>query len=195
MRLAVCVLIVASGAASAQLQNADIESNTSGLFGSIDFWGPSGGWADHAGFARPNNGSLGAAFGFYSVNNGESVGQVLDAVFAPNKGYDFWSWAQGGGDDDGLIPYEIGYQDNAGGFVSLASAEYSAGQTWAEMPGVSYSTGAAGDEIGRPIWVRLGETNSAGATNDVWFDNFNFVPAPGAISVLALGGLVAARRR
>ena len=53
--MVLAVLVAAASVCSADLLNADLENNTSDPFGSIDHWGPSGGWADHAGFAKPNN--------------------------------------------------------------------------------------------------------------------------------------------
>jgi hypothetical protein len=196
--LAICAAVSCCGLclASIPLVNADIETNASGLFGPIDGWGPSGGWADHAGFPRPNDGTLGAAFGFYSVNNLESVGQITGATFTADTMYNFSSWGQGGANDVGTMVYEIGYEDpGTGDFVLLASANYAVGQAWQLLGGVDYMTGAAGAELGNPIWVRLGPSDGGATAEDVWFDNFSLTPEPTSLVLLALGGLICLRRR
>lgn len=185
-----------AAAASAGLQNGDIENNTSGIFGHIDFWGPNGGWADHASFARPGNESLGLYFGFYSGGQTETVGQVTDMTFQAGQTYTFASWAIGGGNDTGVISYEIGYDDGGGGFVQLAVATYDLTGLgmWVQTDGVSYTVGSGGGEIGQSIWVRLGD-GTTGSSNDIWFDNFSLVPAPGAVALFGLGGIAVLRRR
>lgn len=185
-----------AAAASANLQNGDIENNTSGIFGSIDGWGPNGGWADHASFARPGNESLGANFGFYSGGLTETVGQVSSLIFQEGQTYTFSSWATGGGNDAGVISYEIGYDDGAGNFVQLAVNTYDLTGLgmWVDTGGVSYTVGSGGAEIGQNIWVRLGD-GASGSSSDLWFDNLTLVPAPGALGLLGLGGLALSRRR
>lgn len=195
-RLLVAVIGVLAGSACADVMNGDIENNSSGMFGAIDFWGPNGGWADHAGFARPGNAGLGNYFGFYSGGQTETVGQVTNMTYQAGQTYTFASWAIGGGNDTGVIAYEIGYDDGAGGFVQLAVATYDLTGlgTWIQTNGVSYTVGSGGGEIGQNIWVRLGD-GAAGSSNDLWFDNLSLVPAPGAMATMALGGLVLSRRR
>src|SRR5690606_250706 len=137
------VVLLASAAASASLINPGMESNTTAIFARPDGWGPSGGWADHESFARPNNGSLGANFAFYSVNNSETFGQVLGDLFAPNTAYTFASWGQGGCINTGTMVYEIGYEDAMGGFVLLGQAAYRVGEAWEALAGVTWMTSAA----------------------------------------------------
>lgn len=195
-KLCVAVVGVLAGAACADLLNGDIENNSSGMFGAIDFWGPNGGWADHAGFSRPGNAGLGLYFGFYSGGLSETVGQVTSMTYQAGQTYIFSSWAIGGGNDTGVISYEIGYAGGGGAFVQLAVATYDLTGLgmWVQTDGVSYTVGSGGNEIGQNIWVRLGD-GTTGSSNDIWFDNLSLVPSPGAMVTLALGGLALARRR
>lgn len=181
------------------LLNADIETNSSGQFGRIDGWGPNGGWADHASFARPNNGTLGVNFGFYSAGTTETVGQLTTAIIQPGAVYTFRAWAQGGGNDVGTVPFQIGYAATTGdlaSFVALATQTYVVGNAWEDLAGVTYTTGAAGPEIGKELIVRLGG-GAAGGSDDIWFDNFSasFVPEPGSLVLLAAGAGLLLRRR
>lgn len=195
-RLALGVLVgLAATAANADLLNADIETNDSDLFGPINFWGPNGGWADHAGFAKPGNESLGEAFGFYSVNNEETVGQMTDVVFQNGVELTFGGYGQGGGNDVGTVIYEIGYDDGAGEFVLLASASYEVGESWELLDGVSYTPSDGDGAAGNNVWVRLGAGDVGVPPEDVWFDSFYLVPAPGTAALLGLGLLAGTRRR
>ena len=200
--VAICALALVASAAVGDmiaLANGDIETVTSGLFGAIDNWGPNGGWADHAGFAKPNNGTLGLNFGFYSVNNDETVGQLTTEIIQADKVYTFWSWAQGGGNDTGEVFYQIGYADTTGdlaSFVELATSSYTLGNPWQELAGVSYATGAAGAEIGKELIVRLGPGNVEDPADDVWFDNLqaSVVPEPATVGLVLMGAAALIRR-
>ena len=203
LTMVACVILFAASASGAMisLDNWDIETNTSDIFGSIDFWAPNGGWADHASFAKPGNGSLGDYFGFYSAGADESVGQITGETILANTTYDFWSWATGGGNDTGTVLYQVGYVDDSGvdpAFVLLASNDVVLAGTWVETAGVSYTTGTAGDEIGKTLWVRLGD--GAPGESDIWFDNFQasseVIPEPQTLMLLFSGlGMMLLRRR
>ncbi|MEM9558013.1 MAG: SpoIID/LytB domain-containing protein [Acidobacteriota bacterium] len=164
-----------SAPASIALANAGIETTAGSQYSGIPSWGPSGGWAHHAAHSQPGNGSLGGSFGFYSANTSETVGQVLTTRFESGKTYTFKSWAIGGANHKGAIPYQIGYASidgNLGSFVELKTTVSTVtGQTaWAEQSGVTYS--ASGAAIGKQIIIRLGP-NTAGGQSDIWFDELS----------------------
>ncbi|MBX3321680.1 MAG: hypothetical protein KF757_01685 [Phycisphaeraceae bacterium] len=191
-----CVMVLAAGGAVAQLQNADFENNTTNMFGRPDFWTPNGGWADHASFARPGNASLGLYFAFYSGGAAETMGQVSNLIYQAGNTYTFSSWATGGGNDTGVVSYEIGYDDGLGNFIRLAVETYELTGLgmWIQTAGVSHTVDDGSDEIGRNVWVRFGNANS-GSSSDLWLDNVTLIPAPGALAVLGLGLAGLARRR
>lgn len=186
------------------LVNGDIETNSTAEFGHIDGWGPNGGWAQHAGFPAPNNGSLGLRFGFYSAGLTETVGQIVSGTtLQAMTTYHFWSWAYKGGDDFGTLPYQIGYaavDNDLTSFVALATAAYNIdGATqWNELAGVTYTTGATGAELGKQLIVRFGR-GADGGNSDIWFDNLQgtatAVPEPATMAVLGLGAAALLRRR
>ncbi|HOA72570.1 MAG TPA: PEP-CTERM sorting domain-containing protein [Phycisphaerae bacterium] len=187
--------------AQAQLLNADMEDQDSGIFGWVKNWSVTGGgWADHATFARANSETLGEKFAFWSANLDQILGQVSSWTFAPNTTYTFTSWAIGGGNDIGIVPYQIGYLEGgtniATNFVELATQTYDVtGQGgWALLPGVSYTTGSDGPEIGQPIVVRFGGVNQGG-DSDIWVDNASLTPEPASLVLVLLGGLAVLRRR
>lgn len=192
-------LLVVPTSAFANVLNGDIENNVSGQFGAIQHWGPNGGWALHSGFAKPNNGTLGASFGFMSAGTTERVGQQSSLTFLPAVQYTFSSWAFPGGDPGlvGEIVYQIGYDDGGGNFVPLATQAYDiTGQDqWLPLVGVSY-TPAAGPELGKQVWVRLGDgADGAPGNDDVWFDNLTLTPEPGSLILFVLAGIGLIRRR
>lgn len=204
MRLAtilIACLLIVPGVVSAQLINGDIENNASGQFGAISDWGPNGGWAPHAGFARPNNGSLGANFGYMSAGGLETVGQKTSQVFVPGMTYTFASWANPGGDPLGEIVYQIGY-DDGGTFAPLATLAYNIDGNnpvpWTALDGVTYTATPTGPEIGKTVWVRLGDgVDGAPGNSDVWFDNLSLTvtPEPASLALLGLAAAGLLRRR
>lgn len=181
------------------LINPDMESGPPTVFGSIPNWGPNGGIADHANFAKPNNGSLGLYFGYYSAGSTETVGQLTTEILQPNMTYNFRGWAQGGGDDVGTVPFQIGYADTMGdltSFIPLATQSYVVGQDWGDLAGVTYVTGAAGPEIGKELIVRLGGA-AVGGDSDIWFDSLSasVIPEPASLALMLLGATALLRRR
>ncbi len=157
------------------LQNGDMETHTTSQFGGISFWGPNGGWSFHSQFPRPNNGSLGSTFGFYSAGTAETFGQVTGVLIAPNRTYIFKSWAYPGVNDRGRLPYQIGYAavpDSLSSFVPLATAvvDVNGRTSWFEAPGVSWRSPSSGAAIGKQLIVRFG-SGANGGDDDIWFDN------------------------
>lgn len=154
------------------IKNPDMEKTATSMFGGIAAWGPNGGWAKHTDYPRAGNSTLGNNFGFYAAGTTEKVGQVLNMRFASNKTYMFGSYAQGGGDNSGLLPYEIGYAStdgNLNSFVLLARTSWVVGADWSQKSGVTYSTGSSGAAIGKQIIVRFGSNG----VSDIWFDNLS----------------------
>jgi len=206
--IAALALIGTAGVASAQLTNADFESGV--LFASLDGWEPNGAQADHANFSRPNNGTLGAFFGYYSAGfsatgGTEFVGQLSSLTFQANGDYNFAAWLNDGGSIGATAALQIGYltdDSDDSTFVLLAEATYSwddfSDPDWVDFAGVNYSTGAAGAELGQGVYVRFAGVQGQDF-NDVWFDNASLtasvIPAPGTVGLAAAGGLLALRRR
>jgi hypothetical protein len=143
----------------------------------IPLWGPDGAWQFHTRFPRDGNAMLGRKFGYYSAGTEERFAQTLSDVFAPRRRYCFRSVAQGGRDNVGTLPSQIGYIDPAGAFVVLASRTAEVDARWRETPGVCHDTAAAGRELGRPIAIRFGAGQDGGA-GDIWFDNLRVTSSP-----------------
>jgi hypothetical protein len=135
----------------------------------IPEWGPNGGWDFHRNVPRPGRGVLGRKLGFYSAGLTETFGQTLDVAFKPEKRYCFRSAAQGGLDDTGVVPYQIGYGNSQQTFVALRTKAVAVGGAWTSQ-GVCYNTGTSGPELNQPVVVRFGRGVDGGAS-DVWFDN------------------------
>lgn len=157
------------------LVNPGIESNSSAQYGFINGWGPSGAWARHSLYPRPGNSGLGANFGYYSAGTTETVGQLLTDTFAPNTTYQFSAYLFGGGDNAGIVPFQIGYAATAGSlasFVPLGTGlvNVTGATTWQRYVGVTYASGPSGAHLGKQIIVRFGSGANGGAS-DIWFDN------------------------
>ncbi len=187
--------------ANAQLYNADMEYQTTDQFGTLEGWHVTGGaWAYHANFSKPNNETLGEKFGYYSAGTAEIMGQFSTLLFEPDSSYTFASWAIGGGDNLGVIPYEIGYlsggTDIATNFVPLATnlINVDGQEQWEPQVGVTYATGSTGPEMGLEIVVRFGG-GAQGGVSDIWVDNATLTPEPASLALLAMGALAVLRRR
>ncbi len=175
------------------IANPDFEVQTFPQYGRMDGWGPAGAWSAHASNPTPGNTNLGARFGFYSAGTTETVGQVLDARFAPATTYVFKSQAIGGGNLTGRVPYQIGYTSTEGDLSTFVASktqviDVTGWTSWKPTPGVAYTTGASGAEIGKKIAIRFGNA-SAGGSSDIWFDDVQVIaggseppsPPPGAL--------------
>jgi len=157
-----------------KLVDTGFETSASRQFGRLNGWGPHGGWAYHERFRVPGRAGLGERFAFYSAGSGETVAQISGLRFEPGRMYRFRSWAFGGQDRRGRLPYLLGYaavDGDVDSFVPLAVhvVDLDGAETWRETEGVSYATAAAGPEIGRQIVLLFGNEEHGGAS-DVWID-------------------------
>lgn len=163
------------------LQNGRIETNSSSQYGYINYWYPNGGWANHAEYPRPNNENLGKKFGFYSAGTTETVGQLVTTHrFQAGKTYRFMGWVHGGGDNIGVVPFQIGYAStdgNINSFVLLRTITVSVGNTWFQSSGVSWTPASGAAEVNKQIIVRFGP-GAAGGQSDIWFDNLTLTVTP-----------------
>jgi hypothetical protein len=163
------------------LTNSNMETQSTSEYGSINGWGPSGAWASHSQYPRNGNASLGARFGYYSAGTTETVGQLLSTLrFTANKRYTFRSYAQGGGDNTGVLPYQIGYaaiDNDLSSFVPLATTSIAVGADWVLTSGVTYTAPASGAHLGKQVIIRFGQGSDGGAS-DIWFDNLELRTVP-----------------
>ncbi|RYZ44057.1 MAG: hypothetical protein EOO71_00875 [Myxococcaceae bacterium] len=168
--------VLGAGVTVIPLANALMESHTSSQYGALGYWGPNGGWANHLEYPRPANQNLGKVFGYYSAGLSETVGQLLTGHrFQLGKTYVFKSWAHGGGDNTGVVPYQIGFVGTDGNqftWVTLQTNLVAVGNTWFETAGVSFTVPSGSPAIGRQIMVRLGK-GTDGGMGDIWFDNLS----------------------
>ncbi|OJH38901.1 hypothetical protein [Cystobacter ferrugineus] len=105
------------------------------------------------------------------------MGQLIPALrFQANKSYTFRSHAQGGGDNTGVVPYQIGYAaiDNTpSSFVALVTARIAVGADWV----LTFVAPASGVPLGKQVMVRFGQ-GSDGGVGDIWFDNLELRTMP-----------------
>ncbi|SEK24790.1 hypothetical protein SAMN05444354_10191 [Stigmatella aurantiaca] len=163
------------------LTNANLETQSTPAYGFIDGWGPNGAWASHADHPANGRAGLGTRFGYYSAGTQETVGQLLSTQrFKANTRYTFRSYAQGGGDNSGVLPYQLGYaaiDGDLSSFVPLATAPIAVGANWVLTSGVTYLTPASGTPLGKQVIVRFGQ-GSDGGVSDIWFDNLELRTVP-----------------
>lgn len=196
--LVLCAALALVATANANLLiNGDIESSSGEQFDPIDDWGPNGAWAPHAGFTPPGGGyvpELGDKFGFYSAGGPEIVGQIVDTNFAPSSSYQFSGWFTGGGNGEGEVVLQIGY-DDGGTFALLDTLAITTTNAWAGYDGLTYTTADSGPELGMPIWVRLGDgVDGEPGFSDIWFDNLYLTPEPTSLLLLGVAALLLRRR-
>jgi hypothetical protein len=142
----------------------------------IPFWGPIGAWQYHHLFPRDGNLVLGRKAGFYAAGDPSRLGQTLSDAFEPGRRYCFRSAAQGGRDNAGMLPYQIGYLD-AGRFVALRTRLVAVDARWRETDGVCHDVAAAAPEVGRSIAIGFGSAGDGGAS-DIWVDNMQVTSIP-----------------
>jgi hypothetical protein len=142
----------------------------------IPFWAPNGAWQFHNRFPRGGNGVLGRKLGYYAAGTTERFAQTLSDAFEARRRYCFRSTAQGGRDNVGVLPYQIGYIDDVGSFVVLRTRTVAVDAQWRETAGVCHDV-ASGPEVGRLITVGFGSAQDGGAS-DIWFDNLRVTSAP-----------------
>lgn len=194
-------------AAPISLNNAGFEApdqSPVAVGGDLDDWGPNGGYANHAGFAKPNNGTLGAGFAFYTPV-GEAVLQATGVTITAGNIYSFSSWATGGGNGTGNVGFVLAYDNgtgdvsdgvSAGEYTIFATADGVTDGTWQSFAGVS-AVGTP-DALGKELLVGWGP-NLIASPDDIWFDqasaSVEVIPEPGSLALIGLGGLALLRRR
>lgn len=194
---ATCLLGSAAFAGTTNwLTNGDFEEVDTPIFGHITGWGPNGGWADHATYGggfEPL--ASNANFMFYSCSSGnpggdESVGQEVAQTFQLGAEYTFSSMLNSGG-AGGIARLQIGYFDDTGAFVEVVGGDYEPDQSWSFFSVSGMNTDA--NSVGRNVVARY--FGSQVDKLDIWADNAVLIPAPGAVALLGLGGLIAGGRR
>ncbi|MBJ6759796.1 hypothetical protein JGU66_03415 [Myxococcaceae bacterium JPH2] len=159
------------------IRNPDLETQATAQYGAIAYFGPNGGWASHTQFPKNNRSTLGDKFGFYAAGTTEVVSQRLDIRFQAGKTYQFRSFAQGGGDNTSLLPYEIGYantDNDSNTWVLLQRTTQYVYADWVQTAGVSYTVPAGGAAVGKQVMIRFGPNGQS----DAWFDNLTLTITP-----------------
>ncbi len=138
-------------------------------------WGPDGTQEPHAANPVPNQELLGTSFGAYRPGQGEIMGQLLSDRYEDGRLYTFRSFAVGGANRTGALPYLLGYaavDGDPSSFVLLEAAlvDLDGHSTWVETEGVTWATAAGGSEIGRQIMIVFGD-DSFGGRDEVWVDD------------------------
>ncbi len=142
-------------------------------YSSLWYWGLNGAWAFHKDFVRTGNEVLGRKFGYYSAGTTETVNQILSVTYLPGRTYRLAASVQGGGDNTGTVPLELGYQKTDGNYQVLKRVSFNVGAQWSDVS-LTHVTGSASAEVGRPIWVRF----ASGGLTDIWFDDLLLTLTP-----------------
>jgi hypothetical protein len=140
-------------------------------------WGPTGGWLFHHRFPRDGDAALGRKAGFYAAGMPEPVTQTLTDAFVAERRYCFGGVVQGGRDNTGMLPLQIGYVNDSGRAIVLNTRVLPVDARWRDTPGVCFDARAQSPAIGRPIWIGLGAVGDGGAS-DIWFDNLRVTSTP-----------------
>jgi len=190
-----------TGSVDLSLANADFESITGGgTFPAATDWDGNTQTALHSNFGPGNPGTpdLGLRFGFNGNTSTAASSQTTTTPFVANTNYRFSGWSTDSdlNVDSSNIQFSIGYLDGANVFQSLASATYDTDglTTWELLPGVTYTTGASGAELGRNIVVQIQAVYPTFNVG-VWFDNVELESPTSAIlgadlssTTLTIGG-------
>lgn len=166
-----------TGSLDLALANADFESiSGGGTFPAATDWDGNTQTALHSSFGpgNPGNPDLGLRFGFNGNTNTAASSQTTTTPFVANTNYRFTGWSTDSdlNVDSSNIQFSIGYLDAGSVFQSLASATYDTDgfTTWQQLPGVTYTTGAAGPELGQNVVVQI-QAVYPSFNVGVWFDN------------------------
>jgi len=151
----------------------------------------------------------GAVAGWWAVAITNNTGSTL-TDFTVN--FDGEQWRNGGNTSAQTMVMEYGYgasftsvswtaPGGAFNFISLQNTSTAAaldGNAAANRTaGLGGTVGAQTWSPGATLWIRWIENNDVGNDHGMGIDNWGFsaVPAPGAIALFGMGGLVASRRR
>ena len=154
--------------------NGGFEESTGAMGTPANNWVGNSAWYDHSAAPKPNSGTLGLKFGYYTPSNLGGVWmahEMLVDTYQSGQTYNFNSWAVGGDNNMGLATYEIGYlndESNYLSFVQLDRTTYSLNgvSQWDPYAGAFHTVRPGATEIGRRIVVRFGICNS----DDIWVD-------------------------
>lgn len=118
---------------------------------------------------------LGRKFGYYSAGLTETFRQTVPARFAARTRYCLTASVQGGGDNTGRVPFQIGHGSGAA-FVAKVNTAFNVDIVWRDFQ-TCYNTGTSGAELGQTITIGFG-TGANGGQSDVWFDNLKLTGTP-----------------
>ncbi len=149
--------------------------------------------------SNPRTGARNGFVGIFGEDN-SFAGLFQDSPVAPGVEYTFSGYhANADAAPLGMgIEVRIEWVDAGGAVISatpnatpmIAGTDYE--------PFSLTATAPAGAAFGRAVYAAQtfgGEPDPASSTGTVYLDDFNFIPAPGSIALLGLGGLGMIRRR
>lgn len=157
-------------------------------------------------FGSPATGNIAGWFAVAITNDTGTTLTSFDVEF------DGEQWRNGGNTSAQTMVLEYGFGASFGAVASWTApggtfdfVSPTVGATAAALDGNAGANRVAGLggsvaaswAAGDTLWIRWVERNDAGNDHGLSIDNFSFsaVPAPGAIALFGLGGLVAGRRR
>jgi hypothetical protein len=198
------VVLALAGAAQAQVGNAGFESGilydqplTPGNW--LAFFGPAGvqnvsvtNIAPHSGAQHLMTSLVGAP------NSYNGVVQPIDGIVSGNS-YTLAFWARAGGPVQNGAEFRVEWINAAGGFVggqfdlntpiqSLLTPQYQQFSLTATAPAEAVRANIV-------FAIQTFANDGANFSTTVFWDDVSFVPGPSAAGLLALGGLLGARRR